>query len=181
MDKQRLVNLCSRSWAITALGLMADGVSGRVSPLAAAAGCGRTSMLASVEHLVDLGLLENNPGYGHPLRPEYRFTDRGAGFAEWALELDSIVKTDGEKALLRTKWSLPLISCLPDEVRYSEIRRQLLPVTDRALSASLGRLTDCRWIRRKVTGSISPPTVSYRTLSTGKKIHSHLLCLSEVA
>ena len=58
MNKQRLVNLCSRSWALTALHLMARGESGRISPLAAAAGCGRNSMSASVEHLVVLGLLE---------------------------------------------------------------------------------------------------------------------------
>lgn len=179
MDKQQLVNLCSRTWALTALGLMADGVSGRVSPLAAAAGCGRTSMSASVEHLVVLGLLESNPGHGHPLRPEYRLTYRGASIAEWALELDSIVKSDGEKALLRNKWSLPLVSCIPDEVRYSEIRRQLVPVTDRALSASLGRLTDNSWVKRNVRGDISPPIVSYRILNAGKKVHNHILRLSE--
>lgn len=179
MDKQHLVNLCSRTWSLTALGLMAGGVSGRVSPLAAAAGCGRTSMSASVEHLVLLGLLENNPGHGHPLRPEYRFTDQGASIAEWALELDSIVRSDGEKALVRNKWSLPLVSCMPDEVRYSEIRRQLVPVTDRALSVGLSKLTDNRWIRRKVNGSSSPPLVSYSTLSAGKKVHNHLLLLSE--
>lgn len=126
-------------------------------------------MSASVEHLVILGLLEKNPGYGHPLRPEYRFTERGGSVAEWALELDSIVKSDGEKALIRNKWSLPLMSCIPSEVRYSEIRRQLVSVTDRALSAGLGRLSDNRWIRRNVNGTISPPTVSYLALSTGKK------------
>jgi len=157
---------------------MAGGVSGRVSPLAAAAGCGRTSMSASVEHLVALGLLESNPGHGHPLRPEFRFTDQGANIAQWALELESIVKSGGEKALLRNKWSLPLVSCIPDEARYSEIRRQLVPVTDRALSVGLGRLAHNRWIRRNVDGSMSPPIVSYSTLSKGKKVHNHLLLLS---
>lgn len=179
MDKQYLVNLCSRTWALTALGLIAGGVSARVSPLAATAGCGRTSMSASIEHLVALGLLENNPGYGHPLRPEYKLTNQGASIAEWALELDSIVKSDQEKALLRTKWSLPLVSCIPDEVRYSEIRRQLVPVTDRALSASLSKLKDNHWVQRNVSGHLSPPIVSYRILNTGKKVHNHLLRLSE--
>lgn len=174
-----LVKLCSRSWALTTLGLMAGGVSGRVSPLAAAAGCGRTSMSASVEHLVGLGLLEKNPGYGHPLRPEYRLTSRGQAVAEWALELESIIKSDREKALLRNKWSLPLISCIPDEVRYSDIRRQLVPVTDRALSSSLVRLADCRWISRKVAASMSPPIVSYRVLNAGKKVHDHLQLLTD--
>ena len=177
MDKRYLVNLCSRTWSLTALSLMAGGVSGRISPLAAAAGCGRTSMSASVEHLVLLGLLENNPGHGHPLRPEYRFTERGSSIAEWTLELHSIAKSDEEKALLRNKWSLPLVSCIPDEVRYSEIRRLLVPVTDRALSAGLGRLADNRWIRRSVGERTCPPVVSYCTLGTGKKVHNHLLLL----
>lgn len=181
MDKIRLVNLCSRTWALTALGLMENGISGRVSPLAAAAGCGRTSMSASVEHLVLLGLLEKNPGHGHPLRPEYRFTSQGAKIAEWALELDSFVKSDDEKILLRNKWTLPLLSCIDDEARYSEIRRQLIPVTDRALSASLGKLTNSDWLKRKVKGSTSPPIVSYCTLNKGKKLHNHILQLPGVA
>jgi len=69
MDKLYLVNLCSRSWALTALQLIERGTSARVSPLAAAAGCGRTAMSASVSHLLEMGLLERNPGAGHPMRP----------------------------------------------------------------------------------------------------------------
>ena len=110
MDKHQLVNLCSRTWSLTALSLIAHGVSCRVSPLAAAAGCGRTSMSASVEHLISLGLLERNPGHGHPLRPEYRLTPGGVYVAEWAKGLINLVKSDQDQSLLRNKWSLPLIS-----------------------------------------------------------------------
>ena len=181
MDKYQLVNLCSRTWSLTALSLMARGVSGRVSPLAAAAGCGRTSMSASVDHLISLGLLEKNPGYGHPLRPEYRLTSGSIYVAEWALALSNLIKSDQDQALLRNKWSLPLISCLPKEKRYSEIRRELIPITDRALSSCIARLTEESWIKRNVLINISPPTVTYRTLKTGQKIYTHLLQLPKVA
>ncbi len=174
MDTCELVKLCSRSWSLTALGLMADGVPGRTSPLAAAAGCGRTAMSGSVCHLVELGLLERNPGYGHPLRPELRLTADGEDIANWASTLIWIVKGRADRRLLRSKWSLPLISCLPNETRYSELRRQLIPVSDRALSLCLGRLTEGRWISRQVSTDQSPPAVSYRLNETGSHVHRHL-------
>ncbi len=181
MNKYKLVNLCSRTWSLTALSLMAHGVSCRVSPLAAAAGCGRNSMGASVEHLTSLGLLERNPGHGHPLRPEYRLTPEGIYVAEWAKGLSSLIKSDRDQALLRNKWSLPLISCLPEERRYSEIRRELIPITDRALSSCISKLTEESWIKRSVSINISPPTVTYRPLKTGQRVYTHLLQLSKVA
>lgn len=181
MDKYQLVNLCSRTWSLTALSLMARGVSCRVSPLAAAAGCGRTAMGASVEHLISLGLLERNPGHGHPLRPEYRLTPGGIYVAKWAKGLSNLIKSDQEQALMRNKWSLPLISCLPKERRYSDLRRELIPITDRALSGCIAKLTEESWIKRNVAINISPPTVTYRTLKTGQKIYTHLLQLPKVA
>lgn len=30
-----------------------------------------------MDHLIKIGLLERNPGYGHPLRPEFRLTQLG--------------------------------------------------------------------------------------------------------
>lgn len=181
MDKHQLVNLCSRTWSLTALGLMARGVSARVSPLAAAADCGRTSMGASVEHLVQIGLLERNPGHGHPLRPEFRLTHEGENMAEWAAQLMGLFKSESDKMLLRNKWSLPLIRSLPEEKRYSDLRRELVPVTDRALSNCLGALTEYAWVKRRVADNISPPAVSYRTMPLGQKVHKHLMCLPSVA
>ena len=56
MDNIYLVKLCSRTWSLYALHLIAGGVPARVSPLAAAAGCGRTAMGSAVAQLVDMGL-----------------------------------------------------------------------------------------------------------------------------
>jgi DNA-binding HxlR family transcriptional regulator len=181
MDKKHLVNLCSRTWSITALALMARGVSGRVSPLAAEAGCGRTAMSVSVEHLIDLGLLERNPGHGHPLRPEFRLTLMGLHIAEWALELGSFAESESDKALMRSKWTLPLIDCLHQERRYSDLRRELVPVTDRALSNCLSKLTEHRWVNRLVSVDTVPPMVRYHSFRVGQKVHDHLQLLAKVA
>ncbi len=181
MDKTELVKLCSRTWSLTVLRLLAEGVPGRTSPLAAAAGCGRTAMQASVVHLVELGLLENNPGLGHPLRASYRLTGTGERVACWSLSLHGMVIPGTDQLVLRSKWSLPLISCLPVETRYGELRRQLEPVTDRALSLCLSQLTQRRLVSRRVSTAHAPPAVSYRLSNVGNRIHGHLQALATVS
>ncbi len=180
MDNQSLVNLCSRSWALTALSLIASGTSARVSPLAAAAGCGRTAMSASVVHLLEMRLLERNPGFGHPMRPEFRLTPAGTAVAAWAAELNNLIDLEQDRSIIRSKWSLPLLSCLPRETRYAELRRALSPVTDRALSLCLGQLTSRNWVSRMVSADTSPPAVSYRAVNHGLTLHHQLQRLPDV-
>ena len=172
-----LVNLCSRAWSLTALSLIANGTPARVSPLASTAGCGRTSMGVSVRHLLELGILERNPGHGHPLRPEFQLTTHGEDIAEWAAQLSDMINTDQHKLLLRQKWPLPLLHNLPKEKRYSDLRRELRPVTDRALSNCLSQLRTGNLITRHVSNLRSPPEVSYLTKQNGIKIHRHLVTL----
>jgi len=181
MDKHYLVNLCSRTWTLTALRLIASGTSARVSPLAATAGCGRTAMSASVAHLLDMNLLERNPGSGHPMRPEFRLTQAGAAVAAWAQELDELIDTDLDRTVIRGKWSLALLSSLPEETRYSELRRALSPVSDRALSLCLGQLTERSWVSRLVSANTSPPAVSYCAVNNGLMLYRQLQHLPAVA
>lgn len=177
MDKTSLIHLCSRAWSLKALGLIADGCPARVSPLAARAGCGRTAMSASVSHLITMGLLERNPGSGHPLRAEYRLTPLGQLVAEWASALDKMLIQPVDNALYRGKWVLPVVSTLDPVQRYSSMKRQLPPLTDRALSICLGKMIERRWVKRLVCRQSVPPSVSYETLAKGRMVHDHLLLL----
>ncbi len=176
-----LVKLCSRGWSLKALALLAAGCPARVSPLAASAGCGRTAMGATVAHLVTLNLLERNPGYGHPLRAEYRLTVAGELVSQWALQLEQLLPGAEDSRIIRGKWVLPVISTLDPDKRYSTVKKILSPVTDRALSACLGRLTEQRWIERTVSVQSTPPAVSYRTLEIGHAIHQHVVLLPNPA
>jgi len=77
MDIDAFVNATSRAWAIPILSNLHAGIAGRQAPLLAATGANRTAFAQSMDHLISIGLLERNPGYGHPLRPEFRLTQPG--------------------------------------------------------------------------------------------------------
>ena len=90
MDIELLVKLTSRAWSLSILAHMDRGVPGRQAALISATGAGRTSFRQSLDHLIDLRLLERNPGHGHPLRPEFRLTAEGAEIARIAHRVEAL-------------------------------------------------------------------------------------------
>lgn len=170
----RLVKLCARSWTLKALVLIAGGVPARISPVAHAAGCGRTAMTASFETLLALGLLVRASGHGHPLRPEFSFSPQGRSVAEWALVLDGYLDGDDDWQRVRRSWTLPLLSLLTVERRFGALRRALSPVSDRSLSLALAELTEYGWIERRVDGSSTPPSVRYAATARVRCLVEHL-------
>ncbi len=141
MDINLLVKLTARAWSLPILASLHQGVPGRQAPLLAATGAGRTAFAASLAHLLQLGLLERNPGHGHPLRPEFRLTATGQEAAAMAARLLGTVAC-AEGALLRRSWTVPILALTGQPRRFSAIRSELSPITDRALSASLKQLED---------------------------------------
>lgn len=174
MDINLLVNLTSRAWSLHILALLESGVPGRQAPLLAASGAGRTAFAGSLEHLIDLNLLERNPGHGHPLRPEYRLTPQGIVAAKMAGRImgaaPGLVTTD----LLRRSWTVPILAIADTPRHFSEIRSALGPVTDRALSLSLRQLHDRRWLRRDVDAAQRPLRPTYLAINDGARISSAL-------
>ena len=170
MDSSLLVKLCSRSWCLTALALITSGVPARISPVAHAAGSGRTAMTASFEHLLELGLLVRSPGHGHPLRPEFMLDAHGRAIGDWALQLETCLDGDGDRRRVRRAWTLPILGELAERRRFNELRRALAPITDRALTLALADLADVGWVERTVEATASPPTVRYGTVGKGTEI-----------
>lgn len=169
MDIIELVKLTSRAWNLTILSLMHAGVPGRQAPLLAESGASRTAFAQSLAHLTEIGMLERNPGHGHPLRPEFRLTARGSNAAALARR---ILEFSGPEDLdlMRRSWTVPVLTTLGRPVRYGDIRRGLPDITDRALSISLKSLEERDWVERRVDGAARPPRSLYCAVNSGQAI-----------
>lgn len=170
MDINLLVKLTARAWSLNILALMHTGVPGRQAPLLAKTSASRTAFAASLDHLVQLGLIERNPGHGHPLRPEFRLTAAGTQAARIAHAVIKVAPADANK-LLRKSWTVPILALTGTPHRFSAIKSDLPPITDRALSSSLHQLEDHNWIRRDIETSGRMPFPTYCAVNTGLAVH----------
>ena len=109
-----------------------------------------------------IGLVAPNPGYGHPLRPEYIVTARGLAVASASTALlERAAELRMRRAILLRKWALPVLYVLGrDRLRFGEVRAQLGNPTPRAVSLSLKQLSAERWIDRQVIDAM-PPSAHY--------------------
>lgn len=174
MDINSLVKITSRAWSLKILALMHEGVPGRQAPLLAAAQASRTAFSASLNHLIELKLLERNPGHGHPLRPEFKLTPRGAEFAKIAESIVNAAPTSIDSGLLKKSWTVPVLAVIESPRHFIDIKAKLPTVTDRALSQSLNSLQQHDWLRRDVDVSKRPPRPIYQAVNTGIQI-SHVV------
>ena len=172
MDINLLVKLTSRAWCLTILARLHEGAPGRQAPLLAATGASRTAFGASLEHLVQMRVLERNPGHGHPLRPEFRLTPLGVELAKTAHALSELVPDDTEFSVLRRNWTVPILALAKSPQRFSGFRSQLPNITDRALSQSLQGLEERDWLHRAIDTSARVPFPLYSAANTGKRIGS---------
>lgn len=169
MDIQDIVNLTSRAWSLPILAALHSGISGRQAPLLHATGAGRTAFAQSMAHLIEIGLIERNPGHGHPLRPEFRLTDSGVKAAEIAHNIQATTQPQ-HFPLLRRAWTVPILSSLTEPRQFKDIKTRLPSVTDRALSQSLKLLESHTWIDRRVDIQAHPPRPIYSAANSGKRI-----------
>ena len=122
MDIITFSSITSRAWALPILSSLHAGVAGRQATLLTATGASRTALIQSMGHLIKIGLLERNPGYGHPLRPEFRLTQLGSKAAAIADKIQR-VSVDDDQDLLRKSWTLPVLTSLQTPNHFNNIKR----------------------------------------------------------
>lgn len=169
MNINLLVNISARAWALPILASLGSGVAGRQAPLLTATGASRTAFTQSMDHLIELGLVERNPGYGHPLRPEFRLTELGASAADIANKIHDLSKAE-DRPLLRRSWTVPVLTSLHAPSHFNDIKRSLPSITDRALSQSLKTMEAKKWVLRSVDGAARPPRSIYHAVNAGEQI-----------
>lgn len=155
-----ITRLFHHRWAAPVLAELHRSKGSRFVTLSNKLGLGRESLRRTLAALIDAGLVMKNPGYGHPLRPEYVLTERGKSVAPaCARLLAALQRLDANDVGLK-KWSMPAVLALADgERRYSELRKLLPEVTPRALTLALKDLAAAQLIERRVTRDYPPATV----------------------
>jgi DNA-binding HxlR family transcriptional regulator len=147
-------------WAAPILAELHRSKGSRFVTLSNRLGLGRESLRRTLTALIDAGLVMKNPGYGHPLRPEYVLTEHGRTVAPACARLIATLERLDARAVGLKKWSMPAVLALADgECRYSELRKRLPGVTPRALTLALKDLGAAELVERRVTPDYPPSTV----------------------
>ncbi len=129
-------------------------------------GISRDSLTTTLAALFDMNLVMKNPGYGHPMRPEYVLT---AGTDRLAEACYRYVEAIGDNEVFTRKWTAPVLLTLMDgQSRFNEIRTNL-GITPRALTQTLRQLEQHGSIERSIDDGY-PPTTSYRLNPGDQKI-----------
>jgi len=170
MDINALVKITSRAWSLEILALLHTGTPGRQASLLSASGAGRTALTQSLHHLVELELLERNPGHGHPLRPEFRLTPSGVEAAKFSEKIKIVAPESSDRIIIRRNWTVPILAVSEHPSYFTDIKTRLGPITDRALSQSIKQLQLRHWLQRVVDPSITPTRPLYQAINAGAQI-----------
>jgi DNA-binding HxlR family transcriptional regulator len=156
----RIAFLLHHRWALPLLAELDRSSGAKSITLQKRLGVGRDSLGRTLGALIEAGLVIRNPGYGHPLRPEYVLTARGRHLGPTCGQLQGLLATAGAEAVALCKWSLPVVLALGGRwSRFSELRGVLPQATPRALALALRRLESARLVERRVVDEHPPRTV----------------------
>jgi DNA-binding HxlR family transcriptional regulator len=171
MDRlDRLTALFRRRWACQVIAELHRTEGAKFVTLVSQLGSSPGAMRQTLDELLDLGWIRRNPGYGHPLRPEYLLTKSGERVAPACARLDDTFESLAVREVAVRKWSMPVLYVVGEgPTRFVEVTRALPGVTDRAVSLSLKGLSSVTMIeRRLVTGP--PPGCLYAATPRGEEI-----------
>ena len=169
-DLSSLIALVHRRWNIPILAELHRTRGAKFVSLKNALDVGRASLSASLNDLIEQGLVARNTGYGHPMRPEYLLTESGEMFGAICGELMSAFRTASDVDLALRKWTLPIVAAIGDGVRrFSEVRHALGAPTPRAIALALKAMSEGNWLRRTLIDDY-PPTAGYALKPKGRRI-----------
>jgi DNA-binding HxlR family transcriptional regulator len=169
-----VIGLFHHRWTVPVLAELDRTGGTRAVTLMRRLDVGRESLGRTLHALIALRLVRRNPGYGHPLRPEYLLTERGAAVAPSCRALLDGLRALGLEAVGLNKWSVPVLVALsaggePSAHRFSELRDELPGISPRALTLALKALTDAGVVRRTVLDTF-PPATRYGLARRGRRL-----------
>lgn len=163
-----LLQLGSHRWLVPLLADLAAHRGARFVELLHRLGLSRDSLTRTLNAAAAQGWVQRNPGYGHPLRPEYILTETGAAAAARSATIAAAQSAIGLPPDATTRWTLPLVAGIgAGHDRFNALSRLLAPATPRALSLGLSALGERGLVRREVI-DMRPPTSRYDLTERGQ-------------
>ncbi len=160
--------LAQNRWAVALLADLAAHDGGRFVELLHRLGVSRDSLARTLEAAIARGWIDRNPGYGHPLRPEYILTTEGKRMAALAGRIEVARDAAGLAPGTLARWSIPIIfSVDAGHRRFNELARFLPAASPRALSQGLRKLTEQSLVTRALIDGY-PPASQYSLTRYGE-------------
>ncbi|UCD76861.1 MAG: winged helix-turn-helix transcriptional regulator [Phycisphaerales bacterium] len=167
----QLLRLFHHRWSVPVLArLHREGGGAKFITLVNRLGVSRDALRRTLAALIEQGWVMRNPGYGHPLRPEYILTPGGRRLAPVCNRLMVALQRLGAEGAGLRKWSLVVMGAVAGGCRrFSEIRAALPGVTARALALTLKQLQDAG-LQDRVVYDDYPPCVEYRPSPPSRRL-----------
>ena len=85
------------------------------------------------------------------------------------------IRSKGLSPTFRTRiasarWTIPVLVVSQKPRYFTDIKNELVSITDRALSQSLKQLQAQHWLQRKIDPAIRPPRPLYQAANVGARI-----------
>ncbi len=159
---ERLISLTHHSWSLPLLAELQRSAGAKFVTLVNRLQISPDALSRTLSAHIEAGWLKRNPGYGHPLRPEYILTQDSQELGPLCQTLlEKIRALRIEKTALR-KWSLPLLFAIGEkECRFLDLKEGLLEITPRALTQALKELQTTGLLER-IVHETYPPRFSYK-------------------
>ena len=166
-----LAELFHRRWAIPVLAVLHSlGGGGKLVVLFHRLRANRDSLVYALESLINAGFVARNPGYGHPMRPEYVCTPAGRVLAGSCGVLMAKLKRMGIAEVAMNKWSLPVVyATATTDGRFNTIKSALPDITPRALAQALRDVQNVKLITRMLVDD-DPPRTEYLLTDSGREL-----------
>ncbi len=169
-----LVCLFHRRWTVPILAQLHRDRGAKFIALINRLGVSRPALRQTLDDAISATWVQRNPGYGHPLRPEYVLTAAGQSMGPACERLMNRIERLEVEIVAGHKWSMPLLQTLGrDQCRFGALREQLGSITDRALTLAIKDLIDAGLIGRRVTEDF-PPTTLYRSTRRARSLQPDL-------
>jgi DNA-binding HxlR family transcriptional regulator len=160
-------------WTVPVLAELDRERGAKTVTLIARLGVSRGALMTTLEHAAARGWVMRNPGYGHPLRPEWVLTPAGEALSPSSARLWRVLRERDLTDVGLRKWTVPaLMAMRVAPARFGDLRDALAGVTDRALSQTLKRLYARELIELSASSRVSRlgSIDGYRPTALGRRL-----------